>query len=304
MDVFYCTENGGTIEIRTNEDGTRSRACVFSDGSECEPWAYYEGKCQPDDNPADHIGMPDPAAVHCTETGGTYETRTDENGGQYGVCLFGDGSECDAWVYFLGECQASDKPLDRPQIVPPLDGGKPGDPTGLPNPSDRPQIMPPLEGGKPARPIGMANPASVYCAENGGNSEIRTDENGGQYGVCVFSDGSECDEWAFYRGECQPSDVPGINAPGMMPPIMMPPRMMPALYYDGNRTSDPSILPMGGDTAVMTLANPAATYCKEHDGKYEIKTDEDGSQSGVCVYSDGREVSDYTFFKGEDGPQL
>lgn len=48
---------------------------------------------------------------------------------------------------------------------------------------------------------GLANPASVFCEEQGGTLEIRTDE-AGQYGVCVFDDGSECEEWAYYRGEC------------------------------------------------------------------------------------------------------
>jgi putative hemolysin len=50
----------------------------------------------------------------------------------------------------------------------------------------------------------VANPASVFCEERGGTVEIRTGEDGSQQGVCVFADGSECDEWAFYRGECQP----------------------------------------------------------------------------------------------------
>lgn len=52
--------------------------------------------------------------------------------------------------------------------------------------------------------VGMANPASVYCEEQGGQLDIRTDAQGGQYGVCIFADGSECDEWAFFRGECGP----------------------------------------------------------------------------------------------------
>ncbi len=50
----------------------------------------------------------------------------------------------------------------------------------------------------------IANPASTYCLEQGGMLDIREDEEGNQYGVCVFDDGSECDEWAFYRGECEP----------------------------------------------------------------------------------------------------
>lgn len=51
---------------------------------------------------------------------------------------------------------------------------------------------------------GLANPASVYCEEQGGNLDMRSNE-AGQYGVCVFSDGSECEEWAYFRGECLPA---------------------------------------------------------------------------------------------------
>lgn len=47
----------------------------------------------------------------------------------------------------------------------------------------------------------LPNPASVYCADQGYTLEMREGE-GGQYGVCIFPDGTECDEWAFMRGEC------------------------------------------------------------------------------------------------------
>lgn len=49
----------------------------------------------------------------------------------------------------------------------------------------------------------LANPAAINCLDKGGQSEIRTAEDGGQYGVCKFSDGSECEEWAFFRDECK-----------------------------------------------------------------------------------------------------
>jgi len=52
-------------------------------------------------------------------------------------------------------------------------------------------------------PSSIANPASEFCIENGGISDIRESENG-QIGWCVFADGSECDEWEFFRGECTP----------------------------------------------------------------------------------------------------
>lgn len=53
------------------------------------------------------------------------------------------------------------------------------------------------------RRIGMANPASKNCADKGGKLEIR-DEPAGQSGVCIFADGSRCEEWAFFRGQCAP----------------------------------------------------------------------------------------------------
>jgi putative hemolysin len=48
----------------------------------------------------------------------------------------------------------------------------------------------------------IANPASVSCKENNGTLVLRTDSDGGEYGVCIFSSGAECEEWAYYRGEC------------------------------------------------------------------------------------------------------
>ncbi|MEM4263742.1 MAG: DUF333 domain-containing protein [Candidatus Woesearchaeota archaeon] len=51
----------------------------------------------------------------------------------------------------------------------------------------------------------MGNPASEFCLQNGGEIDIRETAMG-QYGVCVFPDGSECEEWAFYRGECLPGE--------------------------------------------------------------------------------------------------
>lgn len=41
-----------------------------------------------------------------------------------------------------------------------------------------------------------------FLQENGGQVELRTNERGAVAGVCVFPDGSECDEWEYYRGTC------------------------------------------------------------------------------------------------------
>jgi len=52
----------------------------------------------------------------------------------------------------------------------------------------------------------LVNPASVFCIEQGGVLEINTDENG-EYGMCKFADGTQCEEWKFYRGECEEDKV-------------------------------------------------------------------------------------------------
>lgn len=49
----------------------------------------------------------------------------------------------------------------------------------------------------------LSNPASKYCIEQGYNITIRTNPDGSQTGYCIFPDGSECEEWAYFRGECK-----------------------------------------------------------------------------------------------------
>lgn len=58
----------------------------------------------------------------------------------------------------------------------------------------------------PTSQADMPNPASVLCEANGGNLELRSDASGAVQGVCVFSDGSACNEWEFFHAECQPGD--------------------------------------------------------------------------------------------------
>jgi hypothetical protein len=48
---------------------------------------------------------------------------------------------------------------------------------------------------------GLANPASLYCQDLGYTEETRENASG-QYGVCIFPDGSECDTWDFLSGRC------------------------------------------------------------------------------------------------------
>ncbi len=56
---------------------------------------------------------------------------------------------------------------------------------------------------QPGAQANMPNPASENCIKAGGTVDIRQGD-GGEVGYCVFADGSECEEWALMRGECQP----------------------------------------------------------------------------------------------------
>lgn len=49
--------------------------------------------------------------------------------------------------------------------------------------------------------IGVPNPASFYCQEMGYELEMRETEAGTE-GICIFPNGTECEEWEFLAGGC------------------------------------------------------------------------------------------------------
>ncbi len=61
----------------------------------------------------------------------------------------------------------------------------------------------------------IANPASENCVKQGGTVSIQKRGDGGEYGVCVFEDNMQCEEWAMMRGECP---VGGIKVTGYVTP--------------------------------------------------------------------------------------
>ncbi|HUV72599.1 MAG TPA: DUF333 domain-containing protein [Clostridia bacterium] len=48
----------------------------------------------------------------------------------------------------------------------------------------------------------LPNPASQNCLDKGGKLKS-LQETAGSLGICQFDDGTECEEWQFYRQECQ-----------------------------------------------------------------------------------------------------
>ena len=123
---------------------------------------------------------------------------------------------------------------------------------------------------RPTPQAKMPNPASVHCEQNGGKLEFRQDASGGITGVCVFPDGSKCEEWAYFRGKCKPGS-------SQVSPIPTP-------------------------NPEFNLPNPASAYCEQHGNKLEIITAEDGRQKGACIFPDGSTCDEWAYFRGECRP--
>jgi len=121
--------------------------------------------------------MANPASVNCGNIGGTTEIKTNADGSQYGMCTFTNGTTCEEWALYRGEgCKAGAEVSAAATKA-------------------------------PSNQTGMANPASVNCVNIGGKIEIK-DSAAGQYGMCTFTNGTTCEEWALFRGEgCKAANV-------------------------------------------------------------------------------------------------
>jgi putative hemolysin len=163
--------------------------------------------------------LPNPASAYCEQQGYTSEIRTASDSSQSGVCSFPDGSECDEWAYYRGECSPASQSTAKPDpgsafcemlgYTSEIRTNTDGTQVGVCMFTDGSEcVASKLLKGEcvPVSQLSsMPNPSSVYCTQQGYTLEIRTANDGSQSGVCVFPDGSECDEWAYFRGECKPS---------------------------------------------------------------------------------------------------
>src|ERR1043165_571784 len=61
----------------------------------------------------------------------------------------------------------------------------------------------------------LANPASQNCIAKGGELKLESNGSGGGFGVCVFADNRQCEEWAMLRGQCRNG---GIKVTGYATP--------------------------------------------------------------------------------------
>lgn len=162
-------------------------------------------------------GMANPASVSCLNAGGALVINKDASGGEYGMCVFKNGTSCEEWALFRGEgCRA---------------GAATAATTGA--------------------PAGMANPASVACVNAGGSLEIKTDAAMGQYGMCSFTNGTSCEEWALFRGEgCRA----GVTASTTTPEGK---KMVTFTDADNGKTGD---IAQGTRFAIQLKENPTTGF--------------------------------------------
>ncbi len=161
-------------------------------------------------------GIANPASVNCGQVGGTIEIMTDSSGGQYGMCTFANGTSCEEWALF------NDK-VCRPGVTAATTTAAPG----------------------------MANPASVACVNAGGKLEMKKDATGGEYGMCTFTNGTSCEEWALFRGEgCKAGVDAAATATGGK-------RMVTLTEADNGKAED---IAQGTRFAVQLKENPTTGF--------------------------------------------
>jgi len=70
--------------------------------------------------PGEKAGLPNKAAEYCEDQGYRYEIHSAVGAAQTGVCVFSDGSTCNAWEFFYGRCSPAGEVVVIEQDVTPV----------------------------------------------------------------------------------------------------------------------------------------------------------------------------------------
>lgn len=134
----------------------------------------------------------------CEEQDGIIETGLGSLSGK--ICTFPDESQCDLQKLFGGDCNKGQYIRDKTVICIANAPGACGI-NGVTYSNGCSAYPIPIVKSEPCA-TEIPNPASLNCEEQGGILDIITKTDSSQYGVCTFSDGSQCEEWKLKRGEC------------------------------------------------------------------------------------------------------
>ncbi len=115
---------------------------------------------------------------------------------------------------------------------------------------------------QPQPSAGIANPASTNCVDKGGTLAIHKRGDGGEYGVCLFEENRQCEEWAMMNGDCP---VGGIKVIGYI---------TPASQYCAIT---------GGEYAITDKSGAE-------------------DEQGTCTFKDGKSCDVWEYFNGQCEP--
>ena len=143
--------------------------------------------------------------------------------------------------------------------------------------------------------IGLPNPASVFCEEQGGTVEIVADEDGNQSGICQLADGSEIEEWEYWR-QFYGSEIEADKSTVIQ--VEVGPYFASA--DDGLQPGDPLagalVRLFQGNTVVLEtlLDSSGTTSIAPEPGSYSVQVSLDSSApGGYCSW--GSYVQDVSF---------
>jgi putative hemolysin len=126
--------------------------------------------------------------------------------------------------------------------------------------------------------VAIPNPASTLCAELGGTNQSYVREDGGAISLCAFNDelylNGLIEEWTLFRHKQEGAvQSQAVKA-----------------YFDHVPYKAPGGL----------VGHPALQYCMQVGGVRIIIEASTGDQSGVCEFSDGSQIEEWTLFRGPE----
>lgn len=159
--------------------------------------------------------------------------------------------------------------------------------------------------------IGMPNPATVFCLQQGGQSQIvNTPE--GQVGYCQFSDGTRVNQWQYFRDH-HAADIQKANSlpnpaaqfcvqQGGKSEIVQTNKGWVGYcqFSNGTRVNEWEYFrehhQMKTEQPNVGLANPASVFCVKQGGKSVIEQTPKG-WVGYCQFSNGTKVDEWQYFR-------
>jgi len=323
-----CIAQGGRLEIETRGDGGQFGVCYFEDNLQCEEWALLRGEC-----PAGGVkvtGYTTPAARYCAITGGEYAvTGKEGQDDEQGVCALKDGTQCEAWSFYNGECVAVPSQAPTPEsaaLQPPIAEVCNGMAQALMEAASR-AAKPPayIEVTQSDEPVPLTDPTTMasgtacratitgtgaqFAGPDAIIEEITTVLIGGGWEEDMqLASGGPTGMGSGYRSGALVCIAAAIwhpdasaNCPADKPIsecTVTPEQQLYTITIDcAQAAAQPPL--QGIAPAPGLKSNPAAQNCKALGGKSKIEKGPGGGEYGVCYFGNNYQCEEWALMRGE-----